>query len=236
MVQAHAHGYLRVRQTEKSDTLPEIKLSSGITSNSYQVATDETLTFYLDVEKPSVVKCELLGSNGGLDLGISWHKPDQYECMTSGLTDMLSCTMGFGEGRAYASVYGYANTSNFAITCTAIEVSFTELTSGVKTGPYDIVTDGSLFFSMDVAELSTILCEIDGSSGELNLKMQWSKISEYGCFAGGDSYGLKCLAGPATGRVFITLHSYDSATNVNIQCTVNSSIEANQKMLNVAIR
>jgi len=228
---AHSKNHLRARQTLETDAGTDVELSTGVTSKAYSVVKDTNITFYVDVKNPATVLCETNGDDGDLDLDVSWNSPGQYGCYSSTpTTSSESCSLGVDVGRAYATVYGLSTTSSFTITCTVSEVSLTELKSGVQTGPYELAIGENKVYSMELIDLSTIICEANGSSsidgmiGVLNLNMRWNNTLQYGCGSGVDSNAVNCVAGPATGRVLITVYAFDSVTDVTIKCTAQKFV------------
>jgi len=228
---AHSNNHLRTRQTLETDTTTNIELATGVTSNAYNVATGMNMTFYVNVENPATVLCETNGDNGDLDLDVSWDGPGQYGCFSSTPTTSIeTCSLGVGVGRAYATVYGMSTTSSFTITCMAKEVSLIELTSGVQKGPYELAMGENIVFSMEVVDVSTIICEangsnsVDGMIGILDLNMRWNNTIVQTCPSGLESNAVNCVAGPATGCVLITLSAFDSVTDVSIKCMAQQFI------------
>jgi len=228
---AHSKNHLRARQTLETDAGTDVELSTGVTSKAYSVVKDTNITFYVDVKNPATVLCETNGDDGDLELDVSWNSPGQYGCYSSTpTTSSESCSLGVDVGRAYATVYGLSTTSSFTITCTVSEVSLTELKSGVQTGPYELAIGENKVYSMELIDLSTIICEANGSSsidgmiGVLNLNMRWNNTLQYGCGSGVDSNAVNCVAGPATGRVLITVYAFDSVTDVTIKCTAQKFV------------
>jgi len=235
MVHCHGTNHIRSRKVDAIGTVPDVELLTGVTSKAYNVELGGSLNFYVDVEKPSLVDCKSIGDSGNLDFLMSWDSINEYDfCVDTVPTSMITSTLGLGEGRVHARVYGCSAASNVTITCTVSEVLLTALTSGVPVGPYDVMIDRSLFFSLDVVDPSVIICETDSSNDVAYLDMHWGNNSKYGCSSGGDPYATNCVAGPDSGRVLITLSSYDSDTDVTIKCTAQKFIPT--KLENAELR
>jgi len=219
VVQAHLRTLTHTRNAVEAGTTLEIELFDGVPSHTYNVSMDESMTFYMDVENFSIVKCETKGNDGALDLFMTFNDPNATGCMSGGVgTSSQQCSLP-GHGRVYAVVYGYMFTTDFTVTCSASETSITKLASGVKAGPYVLQPNAIQYFYLNASTPALITCEIEDSDDIMNLYMRSSISSEFVCGSEGISLIKNCYVGPEAGFAVIEVQGMSSAIQFSLNCT-----------------
>jgi len=216
--------------------MENMELTNGVEAGPYNMLTDESLDFFINVPLSSAVTCKTFVSNGsqhlrkgGLRINMDWEDAIEDGCTSHGYNMPQDCSLERNTGMAKIKVKGWSPVIGFFIRCTAEELisENMELTNGVEAGPYNLDIDDSLDFSMNIPVSSAVSCEtyhtIDDSSmpsGALTLGMKWDNAPEDGCTSEGDSMMQNCFLGPSTGMAMIKVHSLSPVSNLFIKCSV----------------
>jgi hypothetical protein len=205
-----------------SPALEPIELMVGVESANFSVEKDEYKSFFINVpSSSSIVTCMADADDGDLDLYMNRNgEIGSYDCISDDPdTSLKICSISAGPGRAYAITHGYAETSNFTVTCT-ISPSI-ELTDGVESAKFSAGEGELKSFFINVPSASIVTCTTSADNGDLDLFMnQNGGLDEFDCISDSDTSFERCKISAGPGRTYALTAVLKETSDFTVTCTI----------------